>query len=320
MARKKAPDSAEDVDWLERVQSFVEGIDHRGILVVSTNIWPITLVLATLASGCAALFVQGPSEDRDRRIQPTCTTSKGWVYLDDILGVTNAVAFWVYDDIEQDTGQDMTSPKVSAVLSAVVHGGSSLVGEQRVKACRRAHEEYEKYVVDGAPVPEPQPARRRQLYWCAASLDDRAVGACNKSKASCEASRESLIEAGHEVDSCLKKIAVTCFATVKGGELKRGCAPSVEACDREREQRILNASGPIEISKCAPAEERSQVVRIEPPPSSPDAQLEPFPSSPAPEHCVAIDGTEECFASAEQCAARRAAALPMYSLGECAAK
>src|SRR5690349_4578714 len=39
MARKKGLASSEDVEWLERDQSFVEGIDHLGILVVSTNIY-----------------------------------------------------------------------------------------------------------------------------------------------------------------------------------------------------------------------------------------------------------------------------------------
>jgi hypothetical protein len=39
VARKKALASSPDVDWLERDQSFVEGLDHLGILVVSTNIY-----------------------------------------------------------------------------------------------------------------------------------------------------------------------------------------------------------------------------------------------------------------------------------------
>lgn len=39
MAHRKEATGAEEVEWLERDQSFVEGLDHLGILVVSTNIY-----------------------------------------------------------------------------------------------------------------------------------------------------------------------------------------------------------------------------------------------------------------------------------------
>jgi hypothetical protein len=276
----------------------------------------VGMLLVLSVSGCAALFVDGPADDRNRAVQPTCTTDKGWVYVDDIIGIANAVSFWVYDDIERDTGQDMAGPKISAVVSMVVHGVSSLVGGQRVKACRKAHAEYEAYVVDD--VPRAPAFVHRRVYWCVSSDDDPGIGACNKTEASCESSRLGLMEEESGIGLCQRKTVVACFTTLVGGQRKRGCAPTLEACDRARESRIRDARDVIEISQCSGADERMPTVRIEPV-QAPDEPAETV-TTPAAQHCIAVDGNEQCFATAAECTEHRAASLPMFSIGECIAR
>ena len=271
------------------------------------------LIAAALAamlggSGCAMLFTEGPSDNRSPRVQPQCTTGKGWVYFDYLVSTASLVSFLVIIDTEERTGVDMTGEKVGAVADAAVHTISALVGESRVNACRKAHSDYEELMNEPPPTPPSQAREEEQPgFFCTVAFDDTTVAACNKTKKECVASQTRMTEAGHDMGPCNHADGAICFRVQHGDATQVGCAPSMKSCERHRQQRIDGADGDITISDCADAEERGTLSVVNRPPPPPPKRK-----------CVKVDGRRHCFDTADECEARaRQGMADFANVGRC---
>jgi hypothetical protein len=261
---------------------------------------PIAAVLVVCLTGCSFLFVEKLPGNYDRSTPPRCTTSKGAVVLDGVFLTLNTIQVIAAIKIEEDTGQDMSAYVIGGLVEGLIFGISGLAGESWVDNCRKEVANYDASTAQREIERAPTPRRDDRGFYCTTSPVDTAIGACNREMQMCERSQQRLVDAGHDVGPCVPATGAMCFAVLMSGKRQIGCAPTVRACERQREWAI--DKGPTEVSACRNGTDNLATV----PTPERDVQPEP-PPTPTLRICFTVaDADPACFTSIEECERERA--------------
>lgn len=199
----------------------------------------LALVVA-LGAGCAPLFVEPLPAKYDYATAPRCTTNKGALVLDALIGgVAGFDAIYLTYHYDALGGGDRINAAIAInALAWVVHLSAGVWGEAKIDECRKAVAEYDRRQATPQPVPAdvaaPAPARLAGPAYCTASPADSAIGACHPSLAGCRYEQRRLAAEGLDVGACLPQDAAVCFATVDDPNPSTHCAPTVMSCERIR--------------------------------------------------------------------------------------
>jgi len=140
------------------IQPLLWGVEHglRRLTVC---------VLITMVSGCS-LALSGPDPERSARARPNCSTGKGLVGLDGVLGGGFAIA-----SLSALSAEEPGAAAITALISAAFIA-SAARGNGVVNDCREALAEYE-------PAPNPEladgPSSPEDPYTATASTARRPV-------------------------------------------------------------------------------------------------------------------------------------------------
>jgi hypothetical protein len=264
---------------------------------------PIAAVLVVCLSGCSLAFMEKLPSDYDGKSQPRCTSGKGLIYLDGFFATVDIVANLILLQHQSDTGEDMMLPIAINAADGILHSLSAMSGESWVKKCRAAQDAYAARGAgeDGVRRPSRELLDEDRVFFCTSSPIDTAIGACNRDVATCEESQRRLVAAGHDVGPCNPAPGALCFAVLEGANKRRvGCAPTVKACERQREWAM--AKGPAEISDCENSAVRPATY--------------PTPERVV-EYCYTIDdGPPQCSTSEEECNEKRESG-PTMNVSRC---
>lgn len=258
----------------------------------------LAVALALGSSGCAMLFMERLPEDYDvRRSEPHCSRGLGFVIWDGAIALLDVGTLPLL--LQSDStllGADKTVLLATAAGDALLHVVSAAVGAGWANECAVARQQRAAYTQ--AESRRARPDRRRALR----QQRRRAAGvprgfycssqSCAKEKPACEQLR---IATG-DADACALVESAFCFAIHDLGV----CAPTIEACQRQRA-----VAGSSAESDCI---EQGDAASISPPTLAPGS---PSEAKPGGFHCA----TEICAREQELCERQRSAAR---DLAECA--
>lgn len=144
------------------------------------------LALAFTLTGCSWIFQDRLRGEYDGRSEPQCSTSRGWAWVDAILGGLSGGEALIA--IDSTGGSERDAAIIGGIIGAVVHGASSASGWSWSSTCREAYADWDKQpggieqkreaeraglARSQAANPGNDPAKA-SMYWCS-SIDRTCV-------------------------------------------------------------------------------------------------------------------------------------------------
>lgn len=246
------------------------------------------VVLALCSTGCAMVFMDRLPENYDvRASEPHCSTNMGFVVWDGAIALLDLASLPLLVGSDSELSQTNETLLLAAVVGeSLLHTFSAVVGTGWANECAAARQQRAAYS-RAVPfrVPERKTLRQRRRaaatqrgFYCAAQ-------SCAKERDACEYFR---IATG-DPTACTLMESAFCFAIHDLGV----CAPTIEACQRQRA-----AAGSAAESECIA---QGEAGSTRPPALSPGPLPEP---QAAGFHCAA----DVCARTLEVCERERASA------------